>query len=132
MIAYSFVLMNLLKGKSWAQIKDVLAASYFSTVKAGWRIWPASQLVNQSLVPLYARTVSMDFVSFFWDMYLTIAISGKDDASNAPGTSASLQASASAPPVVAGGGSGDGGGGGDGAEVIADDNADGGSGEHKN
>lgn len=34
----------------------------------GLRLWPACQLVNQSLVPLQFRTVSMDCVSFFWDM----------------------------------------------------------------
>jgi hypothetical protein len=82
LIAYSFVLMNVLKGKSWAQIREIFKASYAGTVKNAWRIWPAAQLLNQSVVPLQFRTVSMDLVSFFWDMYLTLAITS--DAGTAP------------------------------------------------
>ena len=88
---------------------QILKASYFKTVQAGWRIWPAAQLLNQSVkhkrqidslklihqlllyslqvVPLHLRTVSMDVVSFFWDMYLTLAISGTPPTNNMRGVS---------------------------------------------
>lgn len=74
-IAYSFVLMNLLKGKSVKEIAGIMRESYASTVKNAWKIWPAAQLLNQLVVPLHMRTVSMDAVSFFWDMYMTVALS---------------------------------------------------------
>ena len=45
-------------------------------MQAGWRIWPAAQLLNQSVVPIQFRTVSMDVVGFFWDMFLTFKVTG--------------------------------------------------------
>ena len=56
----------------------ILKNTYFDTVKAGWRIWPAAQLLNQVVVPIQFRTVSMDIVGFFWDMILTAKVTGNN------------------------------------------------------
>lgn len=79
LIAYTFLLMSVVQGRTWNQVKEHFRNNYVATVKAGWRIWPAAQLLNQSVVPLEFRTVSMDCVSFFWDMYLTLVCSADED-----------------------------------------------------
>ncbi len=66
----------MLQGRTFREIGVVLKETYFPTVKAGWRIWPAAQLLNQTMVPIHFRTVSMDIVGFFWDMYLTMMVTG--------------------------------------------------------
>mmetsp|Transcript_66009 Transcript_66009/g.113466 ORF Transcript_66009/g.113466 Transcript_66009/m.113466 type:complete len:222 (+) Transcript_66009:24-689(+) len=103
MIAYSFVLVNLFRGKSLLEIKNILKESFPTTVKNAWRIWPAAQLLNQLVVPLHLRTVSMDCVGFFWDMYLTLAITKSPPAiePNEPSAppSTSNEASNEAPPA---------------------------------
>ena len=68
MIAYTFLLMAMAQKKNAKQIQQRFKEDYLPTVKAGLKIWPAAQFLNQSLVPLSFRTVSMDCVSFFWDM----------------------------------------------------------------
>ena len=66
----------VLQGRTFREIGVVMKETYFPTVKAGWRIWPAAQLLNQTMVPIHFRTVSMDIVGFFWDMYLTMMVTG--------------------------------------------------------
>ncbi len=41
-------------------------------MKAGLRIWPACEIVNQQAIPLKWRSVFKDCVGFFWDVYLTM------------------------------------------------------------
>jgi len=55
------------------QIKAKFRSDYVKAVKAGLRIWPAAELLNQSLVPLKWRSLVKDVVGFGWDMYLNIA-----------------------------------------------------------
>jgi hypothetical protein len=53
--AYTFLMVGLIQGLSLDQIKAKFIRDYWNTVKAGLRIWPAAELVNQTVVPLKWR-----------------------------------------------------------------------------
>jgi hypothetical protein len=59
------------------QIKAKFKSDYWNAVKAGLRIWPACEVVNQTMIPLKFRTVFKDLVGFFWDVYLMMVSSAK-------------------------------------------------------
>ncbi len=84
-------------------------------MQAGWRIWPAAQLLNQSVVPIQFRTVSMDVVGFFWDMFLTFKVTGGGKAESITEGEEGVEADegaggAASSPSRRGGGGGGGGG----------------------
>lgn len=79
---YTFIIMELIKGHNWEQIKSKFKAEYWKTTKAGLRIWPVAEIINQGLVPLKWRTLFKDIIGFGWDMYLTLACASAVTKSN--------------------------------------------------
>mmetsp|Transcript_29990 Transcript_29990/g.60168 ORF Transcript_29990/g.60168 Transcript_29990/m.60168 type:complete len:277 (+) Transcript_29990:108-938(+) len=69
--AYTFLFMGIVQGLTLKQIKEKFRKDYWTTTKAGLKIWPAAEIVNQSVVPLKWRTLFKDLVGVGWDMYLT-------------------------------------------------------------
>lgn len=69
-IASFFVVNGLLMGVSFAHIKERLSKHYVSTVITNYKIWPAVQLCNFYLVPLYYRVLVAQLVAVYWNTYL--------------------------------------------------------------
>jgi len=61
-----------LEGQSLANIKQKLVKEYWATQKASWAIWPAVQLVNFAVIPGQLRILFINFVGFFWNIFLQI------------------------------------------------------------
>lgn len=51
--------------------KKRLEQAYIPGLKANWMIWPAVQCANFTLVPLDQRVLVVNFVSIFWNCYLS-------------------------------------------------------------
>lgn len=63
-----------------ASPKQRLRDAYFPGLKANWMVWPAVQYVNFTFVPLDARVLVVNFVSIFWNCYLSFLNSGGGNA----------------------------------------------------
>jgi len=83
MIWWSFVSFGLVNGDSADDIKRKVEAEFWPTLQAGFKVWPAVQLVNMYFVPALYQTTTLDFVCFFWDMYMTMKMGGKGRAGKA-------------------------------------------------
>jgi len=53
--AYTFLMMCLIQGMSLEDIRAKFKNDFVKTVKAGLKIWPAAEVVNQTVVPLKWR-----------------------------------------------------------------------------
>ena len=76
MIWWSFVSFGLVNGDSADDIKRKVEKEFWPTLQAGFKVWPAVQLVNMYFVPALYQTTTLDFVCFFWDMYMTMKMAG--------------------------------------------------------
>mmetsp|Transcript_2043 Transcript_2043/g.4345 ORF Transcript_2043/g.4345 Transcript_2043/m.4345 type:complete len:288 (-) Transcript_2043:250-1113(-) len=87
--AYTFAIMCVVQGKSPEQTKDKFRGDYWKTVKAGLRIWPLAEAINQGFVPLKWRSLFKDVVGFGWDIKLALDVgSSSAPAQFAPGARA--------------------------------------------
>eukprot|EP01114_Cavostelium_apophysatum_P018105 TRINITY_DN552_c0_g1_i2.p1 TRINITY_DN552_c0_g1~~TRINITY_DN552_c0_g1_i2.p1 ORF type:complete len:188 (+),score=24.76 TRINITY_DN552_c0_g1_i2:110-673(+) len=71
-IVFFFTVIGILEGNSFAHIKQKLVKEYWPTQKASWALWPAVQLVNFSVVPGHLRILFINFVSFFWSIFMQL------------------------------------------------------------
>ncbi|CDS04063.1 hypothetical protein LRAMOSA07018 [Lichtheimia ramosa] len=70
-IGIFFSAQGLLEGKSVNEIKEKLQQGYTTAVLANYKLWPAVQLVNFYVVPLYYRLAVTNLVSIGWNAYLS-------------------------------------------------------------
>ena len=75
--AYTIFFMSVVQGLSWPEIREKFRSDYLNAVKSGLRIWPACEIVNQTVVPLKWRTTTKDVVGFFWDVYIMMVSTSK-------------------------------------------------------
>jgi peroxisomal membrane protein 2 len=60
----------VVEGRSWSATRTKVAADYPGVQLQGWRLWPASTLASQALVPLKLRVLWNNGVALVWSTYL--------------------------------------------------------------
>jgi protein Mpv17 len=73
---------SLIPWKSHIMAK--LRNSYWEVLKANWKIWPAVQCLNFSIVPLQYRLLFVNIVSLGWNAYLSVAANKVDMSQHVP------------------------------------------------
>mmetsp|Transcript_23452 Transcript_23452/g.52883 ORF Transcript_23452/g.52883 Transcript_23452/m.52883 type:complete len:218 (+) Transcript_23452:119-772(+) len=72
MIGSMFVLTALGSGRTTDQIAAKLKTALFPTWVNSVYVWAPVQIVQQAVVPMKYRVAVANFVSYFWDTYLSI------------------------------------------------------------
>jgi protein Mpv17 len=83
LIGYTFVGMGLFQGLPVTEIKEILDQRYCSVVYNGLKLWPAVAFFNLQVVPLQFRSLTLELVSFFWGIYVSVATGGKKSSEGA-------------------------------------------------
>jgi len=74
---FNFLLLSLLFSMTDLVPQWASAAALWSTLKAGWCLWPAAQILNFWVVPPPLQQLYINFVALAWNTYLsTRAASG--------------------------------------------------------
>ena len=55
--------------KSWKNTKE----KFWPTMLVNWKVWPATQLINLSIVPVPYRVLYVNTLGLFWNCYLSHA-----------------------------------------------------------
>ncbi|XP_030745381.1 protein Mpv17-like [Sitophilus oryzae] len=63
--------VEVLHGNNMEGIKDSLRKKYKDIVITNWKIWPAVQMINFSVMPLKYQVLFAQFVAVFWNVYLS-------------------------------------------------------------
>ncbi|VDN11449.1 unnamed protein product [Dibothriocephalus latus] len=53
------------------EAKQSISSSYVGAVLTNYKIWPATQFINFTFVPLHLRLFVVNFVALFWNSYLS-------------------------------------------------------------
>ncbi|PLW57574.1 hypothetical protein PCANC_01176 [Puccinia coronata f. sp. avenae] len=67
---YFFVCMGFLEGRSWAEIKARIERNYRTVVSTNMGIFGPAQIINMSVIPLYARPPFLNLVSLGYNCFL--------------------------------------------------------------
>ena len=82
-----FSAVNILDGKSAAEIQEVLKRDYWQALKVNYLVWPAVQMLNFYFVPMQHRVIVVNFVALFWNTYLAyVTHKHHDDVEDASST----------------------------------------------
>ncbi|KAM7540257.1 hypothetical protein Aperf_G00000032459 [Anoplocephala perfoliata] len=59
--------------RNWSveEAKQGLSVSFISALKTNWTVWPPTQFVNFTFVPVHFRLFVVNFVSLFWNTFLS-------------------------------------------------------------
>ncbi|CAJ1376970.1 unnamed protein product [Effrenium voratum] len=76
MLWYCFVTSGLLSGKRWTEVKENIRCNFAKVVVNSWKVWPAAMWLTQKYVPPLYQSTSTDLLSFFWDVYESLAVAG--------------------------------------------------------
>lgn len=63
--------MSLLEGKSVKESAENVKSKFWYGLKCNWLLWPAANLVNFGLVPVKFQVLYYNFISMFWNMFLS-------------------------------------------------------------
>lgn len=63
--------INSLQGRDFEFIKDQLRQKYTDILIAGYKLWPAVQIVNFYFVPLSYQVLVVQSVALFWNAYIS-------------------------------------------------------------
>lgn len=66
------VLMGIMKGQTWPQIKTNIGTEMVPIIVAGYKMWPIASIISFSFVPVHRRIVFLGFVGFIWGIYMSI------------------------------------------------------------
>ncbi|GAA6109850.1 peroxisomal membrane protein 2 [Tachysurus ichikawai] len=66
-----FAVMNILEGKTNADLQDKLKARYWPALKMNWKVWTPFQFININYVPVQFRVLFANLIALFWNAYLT-------------------------------------------------------------
>ena len=70
-ITLFFFSMTLIELKSLNEGIQNWKNKYWQTLKTNWLIWPIANLINFGLVPIAYQVLFNNFVSFWWNIYLS-------------------------------------------------------------
>ena len=72
-ISTFFVGMALFEGKGIKAGGDNLKNKFWYSLKYNWLLWPAANAINFGIIPLKFQVLYFNFVSLFWNMFLSYA-----------------------------------------------------------
>ncbi|KAG5876922.1 hypothetical protein JTB14_007385 [Gonioctena quinquepunctata] len=67
--AAMITIINGMDGRDWKFIKEQLRLKYTDILVAGYKVWPAVQMVNFYVVPLNYQVLVVQCVALFWNTY---------------------------------------------------------------
>ena len=71
MICFFFGVTETLAGKRLDEIKKMLQERYVETLITNYKIWPLTQTLNFTFVPIQHRIAVVQLVAIFWNAYLS-------------------------------------------------------------
>ncbi len=73
---------------------------FWYTLKRSWLLWPAANAINFGMVPLKFQVLYFNFISMFWNMFLSYAQNVyKPETAKAPAVAPAAKIQAIVPPV---------------------------------
>jgi protein Mpv17 len=66
-----FLVMDRMAGETIEKSLNNIRHKMWPTLVANWKIWPATSLINFSIVPIDYRVLVANFVGLFWNCYLS-------------------------------------------------------------
>jgi len=69
-----FGFLGFLEGKNAEAIKKQLDDEYTDTMLANWKLWVPATVVNIAFVPPLLRVLYLNFIFFFWSIFLSITL----------------------------------------------------------
>jgi len=60
-----------MEGQPHKRAKDETLSKLWPTLVTNWKIWPAVQVLNLSVVPTQMQAIVVSAVGFFWNIYLS-------------------------------------------------------------
>lgn len=66
------VLMGIMKGQDWTQIKSNISTETVPIIVAGFKMWPVASIISFTFIPVHRRIVFLGFVGFIWGIYMSI------------------------------------------------------------
>jgi len=76
-IVFFFTIVGLLERKTPTEIIEKIRRDWWPTQNMSWKIWPLFQLINFMLIPGHLRILFVNFVSFFWGIFLQMKAARK-------------------------------------------------------
>lgn len=68
-----FMIMDYTDTKNVKKAWENLQENFWPTMIVNWKIWPAAQLINFTIIPLHYRLLFANSVGLFWNCYLSYA-----------------------------------------------------------
>eukprot|EP01022_Parablepharisma_sp_SALTPOND_P012730 TRINITY_DN164_c1_g1_i1.p3 TRINITY_DN164_c1_g1~~TRINITY_DN164_c1_g1_i1.p3 ORF type:complete len:208 (-),score=17.65 TRINITY_DN164_c1_g1_i1:1026-1649(-) len=72
-ISAFFFGMSLFEGKGVQEGLDNVKGKYWYSLKYNWLLWPAANAINFGIIPLKFQVLYFNFVSMFWNIFLSYA-----------------------------------------------------------
>lgn len=74
-----FGFLGTLEGKSLDEVKSQLDDDYSDTMIANWKLWVPATMVNIAFCPPLFRVLFLNFVFFFWSIFLSLKLNSSSD-----------------------------------------------------
>lgn len=68
------IILSSVQGMNVSQIHDRLRSDYIPLLKMNLTVWPLAQFINFALVPLRFQVIFIEFISIFWNAYLSFKL----------------------------------------------------------
>ena len=68
-----FVIMDYVDNGNFKNSRNNLREKFWPTMVMNWKIWPAAQVINLSVVPIPYRVLYANAIGLFWNCYLSYA-----------------------------------------------------------
>ncbi|KAK9468970.1 hypothetical protein V1512DRAFT_202092 [Lipomyces arxii] len=81
-LAGFFAFMSFVEGGGSKAVMHKLSNLFIPTIKSNYVIWPAAQIINFRLVPLYLQIPFISTVGLVWNTYLSMSNSASSESSS--------------------------------------------------
>ena len=68
-----FVIMDYADNGNFKNSGKNLREKFWPTMIVNWKLWPAAQIINFSIVPIHARVLYVNSIGLIWNCYLSYA-----------------------------------------------------------
>eukprot|EP00697_Spironema_sp_BW2_P003807 gnl/Spiro4/15057_TR8117_c0_g1_i1.p1 gnl/Spiro4/15057_TR8117_c0_g1~~gnl/Spiro4/15057_TR8117_c0_g1_i1.p1 ORF type:complete len:202 (-),score=48.94 gnl/Spiro4/15057_TR8117_c0_g1_i1:66-632(-) len=69
--AFFFTTLKLMEGRPWDEAVAHTKANFWPALRTNYMVWPTSQLINFTFVPLNLRVLWLNMTGFCWNIYLS-------------------------------------------------------------
>mmetsp|Transcript_42703 Transcript_42703/g.103703 ORF Transcript_42703/g.103703 Transcript_42703/m.103703 type:complete len:137 (-) Transcript_42703:75-485(-) len=73
--AFCFI-VELLQGRSLGDVVKKVRLSWWPSLKASWRFWPAAHAITFTFIPMHLRVLWVDILEIMWVTILSRCVSG--------------------------------------------------------